>query len=166
MAEKLAQVISLASTSTAKCYQWIQALSRLPRTNPPLAKTHRVVKAQTSSCPAQEQLNSDSLPPDEDVTTVYKPPLEKQFPAKPPTQETAFPCLMPLHYLRKVPAAHKETQSRKWPALGARMWHAAGDDGVNRIIASWEVCLPLVCCLRLPYPNSTKFKGRLLSPKK
>lgn len=159
-------MIILASTSTVKCYQWIQALPRLPRTNPPLAKTHRVVKAQLSSCTAQEQLNSDSLPPDEDVTTVYKPPLEKQFPAKPPTQEPAFPRLMLLHYLREVPAAHKEPQSRKWPALGARMWQAAGGDGLNPIIPSWEVCLPLVCCSRLPYPNSSKSKGRLLSPKK
>jgi len=37
-----------------------------------------------------------------------------------------------------------------------------GNDGANRIIPSWEFCLPLDCCSRLPCPDGAESKGRLL----
>lgn len=102
-----------AYASTNKCYQWIHAFSRLPSKNPPLANRDTAVKAQTPSCADQEQLNADSFPPPEDVTTAYKPPSEKPSPAQPHTQEPAFSSLRPLHSLQKSKYQQEKTMTYK-----------------------------------------------------
>lgn len=98
----------------------IQALSRLPGTNPPLANMHGAVKAQNSSCPDQEQLDADSFPPAEDITTVYKSPSEKRSPVRPHAQEPAFPSRRPLRYLQK--SKYQQEKIKKYNAEDDKRW--------------------------------------------